>query len=119
MYIYGQFGIRLPHGATDQMRYGTAVDRSQLQPGDLIFFHDDYYSSSTASHCGIYVGNDQFVHASTYGSGGVLLTALNGNPYYSAHYIAAGAWAETMHIKNGPRFGGGRFLFCFHLSASW
>lgn len=89
MYIYGQFGIRLPHGATDQMRYGTAVDRSQLQPGDLIFFHDDYYSSSTASHCGIYVGNDQFVHASTYGSGGVLLTALNGNPYYSAHYIAA------------------------------
>ena len=75
MYIYGQFGIRLPHGATDQMRYGAAVDRSQLQPGDLIFFHDDYYSSSTASHCGIYVGNDQFVHASTYGSGGVLLTA--------------------------------------------
>ena len=89
MYIYGQFGIRLPHVATDQMRYGAAVDRSQLQPGDLIFFHDDYYSSSTASHCGIYVGNDQFVHASTYGSGGVLLTALNGNPYYSAHYIAA------------------------------
>ena len=61
MYIYGQFGVRLPHGATDQMRYGAAVDRSQLQPGDLIFFHDDYYSSSTASHCGIYVGNDQFV----------------------------------------------------------
>ena len=71
------------------MRYGAAVDRSQLQPGDLIFFHDDNYSTSPASHCGIYVGNDQFVHASTYGSGGVLLTALNGNPYYSAHYIAA------------------------------
>ena len=71
-------------------RIGQALlHRSQLQPGDLIFFHDDYYSSSTASHCGIYVGNDQFVHASTYGSGGVLLTALNGNPYYSAHYIAA------------------------------
>lgn len=89
MYIYGRFGIRLPHGATDQMRCGAAVDRSQLQPGDLIFFHDDNYSTSPASHCGIYVGNDQFVHASTYGSGGVLLTALNGNPYYSAHYIAA------------------------------
>lgn len=89
MYIYGRFGIRLPHGATDQMRYGAAVDRSQLQPGDLIFFHDDNYSTSPASHCGIYVGSDQFVHASTYGSGGVLLTALNSNPYYSAHYIAA------------------------------
>lgn len=89
MYIYGRFGIRLPHGATDQMRCGAAVDRSQLQPGDLIFFHDDNYSTSPASHCGIYVGNDQFVHASTYGSGGVLLTTLNGNPYYSAHYIAA------------------------------
>ena len=71
------------------LRCGAAVDRSQLQPGDLIFFHDDNYSTSPASHCGIYVGSDQFVHASTYGSGGVLLTALNGNPYYSAHYIAA------------------------------
>ena len=37
----------------------------------------------------IYVGGGKFVHASTYGSGGVLLTALNGNPYYSAHYIVA------------------------------
>ena len=113
MYIYGQFGVRLPHGATDQMRYGAAVDRSQLQPGDLIFFHDDYYSSSTASHCGIYVGNDQFVHASTYGSGGVLLTALNGNPYYPPTISPPGAWAETMHIKNGPRFGGTVFCSAF------
>ena len=89
MYIYQRFGVYLPHGATDQLSYGMAVGFGELQPGDLVFFQDADFSSSAASHCGIYVGNDQFVHASTYGSGGVLLTALNGNPYYSAHYIAA------------------------------
>lgn len=89
MYIYGQFGIRLPMGPRIRCATAPPVAPQPAAAGDLIFFHDDYYSSSTASHCGIYVGNDQFVHASTYGSGGVLLTALNGNPYYSAHYIAA------------------------------
>ena len=44
-------------------RIGQALlHRSQLQPGDLIFFHDDYYSPSTASHCGIYVGNNMMIH---------------------------------------------------------
>ena len=62
----------------------------QAKPGDIVFF-DGTMGEDVAgiTHCGIYVGSDQFVHASTYGSGGVLLTALNGNPYYSAHYIAA------------------------------
>ena len=32
------------------------------QPGDLIFFHDDNYSTSPASHCGIYVGNHKMLH---------------------------------------------------------
>ena len=85
MYIYGQFGIRLPHGATDQMRYGTAVDRSQLQPGDLIFFHDDYYSSSTASHCGIYVGNSIMLHCGD----PISYTNIN-SKYWQEHFYSYG-----------------------------
>ena len=85
MYIYGQFGVRLPHGATDQMRYGAAVDRSQLQPGDLIFFHDDYYSSSTASHCGIYVGDGMMIHA-----GDPISYANLNTSYWQSHFYAYG-----------------------------
>ena len=44
-----------------QSQMGTPVSRSQLQPGDLVFFY------SPVSHVGIYVGDGQMVHASTYG----------------------------------------------------
>ena len=49
MYIYQRFGVYLPHGATDQLSYGTAVGFGELQPGDLVFFQDADFSSSAAS----------------------------------------------------------------------
>jgi cell wall-associated NlpC family hydrolase len=44
-----------------QSQMGTAVSRSELQPGDLIFYY------SPVSHVSMYVGNGQMVHASTSG----------------------------------------------------
>ncbi len=60
-YAYAAAGVRLPHSSTMQSQMGTPVPRSQLQPGDLVFFY------SPVSHVGIYVGDGQMVHASTYG----------------------------------------------------
>ncbi|HYX93950.1 MAG TPA: C40 family peptidase [Geodermatophilus sp.] len=60
-YAYAAAGVRLPHSSTMQSQMGTPVSRSQLQPGDLVFFY------SPVSHVGIYVGAGQMVHASTYG----------------------------------------------------
>ncbi|WP_448618819.1 C40 family peptidase [Geodermatophilus sp. URMC 65] len=60
-YAYAAAGVRLPHSSTMQSQLGTPVSRSQLQPGDLVFFY------SPVSHVGIYVGDGQMVHASTYG----------------------------------------------------
>ena len=57
MYAWNAAGVRLPHSAKQQSTMGTAVARDQLQPGDLVFFY------SGPSHVGIYVGNDQVVHA--------------------------------------------------------
>jgi peptidoglycan DL-endopeptidase CwlO len=56
MYVYAQLGVSLPHNAAAQYGYGTPVDRSQLQPGDLVFFNG-------LGHNGIYVGGGSFIHS--------------------------------------------------------
>ncbi len=60
-YAYAAAGISLPHSSRMQSQMGSAVSRSQLQPGDLIFYY------SPVSHVSMYIGNGQMVHASTSG----------------------------------------------------
>jgi len=81
MYVYAQLGISLPHYAAAQYQLGTAVDRSQLLPGDLVFF-------DALNHVGIYIGNGQFVHAPQTGDV-VKITALAdfGNGYVGARRL--------------------------------
>jgi cell wall-associated NlpC family hydrolase len=60
-YAYAAAGIALPHSSSMQSTMGTPVSTAALQPGDLLFFY------SPVSHVGMYIGNGQMVHASTYG----------------------------------------------------
>jgi peptidoglycan DL-endopeptidase CwlO len=60
-YAYAAAGVRLPHSSAAQSRMGTAVPRSELQPGDLVFFR------SPVSHVGMYIGGGRMVHAATFG----------------------------------------------------
>ncbi|HJW75070.1 MAG TPA: NlpC/P60 family protein [Thermoleophilia bacterium] len=57
MYVYAQLGISLPHAASMQYGYGTHVSRSQLAPGDLVFFGVPIH------HVGIYAGGGSMIHA--------------------------------------------------------
>ena len=63
-YVYKQFGIALNRSAAGQTQNGTYVSRSDLQAGDLVLFRHSG-SSKVATHVGLYVGNGQFIHAST------------------------------------------------------
>jgi cell wall-associated NlpC family hydrolase len=60
-WAYNQAGISLPRSAAQQATFGTAVSRSQLQPGDLVFYY------SPVSHVGMYLGDGKMVHAPTSG----------------------------------------------------
>ncbi|WP_299955560.1 C40 family peptidase [uncultured Modestobacter sp.] len=79
-YAYAAAGISLPHSSLSQSRMGTPVSRGQLQPGDLVFFY------SPVSHVGIYIGNGQMVHASTFGQP-VIVSSVDMAGYASARRL--------------------------------
>lgn len=87
MYIFRQFGFSLPHTATGQLSYGQQVSRGELQPGDLVFFRDPSITHKAASHVGIYIGNGQFIHASSSknNSKSVIVSSLSSS-YYNRYY---------------------------------
>jgi cell wall-associated NlpC family hydrolase len=72
-YIMRQFGISVTRNASGQYRdNGTHINRSDMVPGDLVFFSNNGHS---VTHVGIYIGDGRFVHASTY-STGVIITSI-------------------------------------------
>ena len=82
-YVLTQYGYSMKRVANDQMTQGTAVSRENLQVGYLVFFGYGSY----ANHVGMYIGNGNFVHAST-PSTGVRVNSLN-ETYYNTRYIGA------------------------------
>ncbi|MBU8934322.1 MAG: C40 family peptidase [candidate division Zixibacteria bacterium] len=70
----------LPRTVKEQMTFGTEVHRRLLRYGDLVFFRTE---SNRISHVGIYVGHDQFIHASL--SKGVIISSLHAK-YWSQRY---------------------------------
>lgn len=84
-YVYNHFGITLNRSSKDQIKNGVAVDRSNLQPGDIVVFNN---SANTAiGHVGIYIGGDNFIHAAN-PSEGVRITSLSSS-YYKIRYVGA------------------------------
>lgn len=84
-YVYRSNGYSTNRTAASLYENGVAVDRSALQPGDVICFTNSGYSY--IGHTGIYVGNDKFIHASS-GSGRVIVSSLS-ETYYNNHYYGA------------------------------
>jgi cell wall-associated NlpC family hydrolase len=79
MYVFAQIGVSLPHNAAAQYGYGTPVDRSQLQPGDLVFFNG-------LGHAGIYIGGGNFIHAPHTGDV-VKISSISG--WYASTWVGA------------------------------
>ncbi len=82
-YVYKQYGVTLPRTSASQAGAGTAVSRSELIPGDLVFF--DTYGG--ISHVGIYVGDDSFIHSTV--PGDVVKISSLSSSYYSPRFVTA------------------------------
>ncbi len=79
-YAYRQVGISLPRSSRAQLGMGRSVSKSQLQPGDLVFYY------SPVSHVGMYIGNGKIVHAANPRTG-VNITSLNSMPFAGARRV--------------------------------
>ncbi|TMV51515.1 NlpC/P60 family protein [Paenibacillus mesophilus] len=84
-YVFGLEGVSLRWGTRYQKDAGSAVSKSNLQKGDLVFFWTR--TSGTINHVGIYIGNGQFIHNSP-SFDGVGVSSLTSG-YWSNHYISA------------------------------
>jgi cell wall-associated NlpC family hydrolase len=82
-YIYSQFQIPLYRTAATQYNNGVEVSKTDLVPGDLVFFN----TYGGISHVGIYAGNGRFIHSSS-SPGGVIYSPLN-DVYYAPRYVGA------------------------------
>jgi uncharacterized protein YgiM (DUF1202 family) len=84
-YVFKNFGISLTRNASGQYRdNGVHIEKSELDTGDLVFFSSN---GSSVTHVGIYVGDQEFIHAST-SSTGVVISRLD-SAYYTRVWFGA------------------------------
>lgn len=83
-YVFGQLGTVLPRNASEISHLGRSVERSQLQPGDLVFFNT---LRRPFSHVGIYLGDHRFIHAPS--RGGTVEIVNMSQRYWEGRYNGA------------------------------
>ena len=83
-YVFGQHGVAVPRTVAEQFKAGTNVAASELREGDLVFFTT---TAPGASHVGIVVGGDSFIHAPAVS--GVVRVEHLGASYWSSRFVGA------------------------------
>ncbi len=83
-YVYEKNGVAMPRQVREQFQIGKKVSRDRLAPGDLVFFST---VAPGASHVGIMIGGDQFVHAPS--ERGVVRVERLSQDYWASRFIGA------------------------------
>ena len=81
-HVYEKQGITLPRTVKDVALSLPQIPKNAVHSGDLVFLNTN---GNSFSHVGIYVNNDQFVHAPSQHTGRVLVSSLK-NRYWQQHY---------------------------------
>jgi len=85
-YVYKKKGINIPRTSLRQSRYGKYIARRALKKGDLIFFDTSKRRKGYVNHVGIYIGNGEFIHASS-AKKKVVVSKLS--KFYAQRYVGA------------------------------
>ncbi|MFS0688581.1 C40 family peptidase [Sporosarcina sp. 179-K 8C2 HS] len=93
-FVFKKQGIKIPRSTGEQFAMGTAVKKSDLKTGDLVFFNT---FGNRVSHVGIYIGSSRFIHAST--SKGVMISSVNDPAYWGKRYLGARRIKDFNHEK--------------------
>jgi len=83
-YVFEQHGVEMPREVREQYERGNEVEVNDLAPGDLVFFTT---LAPGASHVGILIGGDQFIHAPS--SAGVVRVEHLSAQYWSNRFVGA------------------------------
>lgn len=84
--VFGPFGVRLPRQSAEQARAGVAVEMTDLQAGDLLFF--DTEGRGRVTHVGIYLGDGTMANANSY-KGQVAIDQFQADRYWAPRYLGA------------------------------
>jgi cell wall-associated NlpC family hydrolase len=86
MVSFQQHGVMLPRSSNEIGRFGRIITEvNELRRGDLVFFVETYNTNDLLTHCGIYLGDNNFIHTST--SRGVIVSRLNDPYYWQPRYL--------------------------------
>lgn len=88
-YVYKHFGISIPRVSADQYSQSKKISKSQLRVGDLVFFSNDT-SNGKVAHVGIYIGNNQMIHAAN-SRDNLCISSLS-ESYYTKYYVGCGRY---------------------------
>jgi cell wall-associated NlpC family hydrolase len=99
-YVFAQYGITVPRIVEEQYEVGDKIDSSDIKPGDLLFFNTKR-SGNGASHVGIAIGVDSFVHAPN--SAGVVRIETLNSSYWGTRYLGARRITSSTASDQGIR----------------
>lgn len=91
--------VKIPRNSARQQEFCMNIDRRLLEPGDLVFFSSSR-GGGRVSHVGIYIGENNIIHASS--SKGVIVSSLD-EKYYATHFHSAGRVQAITYASTGRK----------------
>ena len=85
-WVYRDVGINIPRVSRDQARVGKFISYENLEHGDMVFFDTKKKRTGIVSHVGIYLGNGNFIHASSAGKS-VVIYNFNQKTFYKKRFL--------------------------------
>ena len=97
-WVYRDVGINIPRVSRDQAKVGNYVSYNNLRRGDMVFFDTKKHKKGIVTHVGIYLGNGNFIHASS-AAKKVIVYNFDKKPYYKERFL----WGRRV-IQDAPYY---------------